>query len=241
MTKRDTDLNLLFPPFAETIQKVQEELKQYNFYIFETYRSYERQEELYKKGREKINGVWKIIDKSKIVTNARPGLSWHAYGLAVDFVPDSNIEKEGIQWNWEDVDTSSVGKGIQPIPWNELGKIALKCGLEWAGYWEKFQEMPHVQNRYGLEIHQALEILENEGIKKVWEAIKIESPKKPMIVNLVPEEKEVVIKNTIVIEESSFVSNKLEISRDPETKKNVIKLIFELIMSLFKKWSKKSS
>lgn len=47
-------------------------------YVYEGFRTNERQQELYEQGRTK---------PGKIVTWARPGQSFHNYGLAVDWVP----------------------------------------------------------------------------------------------------------------------------------------------------------
>jgi hypothetical protein len=53
-------------------------------YIYEGYRSRERQEALYKLGRDDFGNV---VDEKLVVTKARAGQSFHNYGLAIDWVP----------------------------------------------------------------------------------------------------------------------------------------------------------
>ena len=95
--------------------------------ITSTYRDGESQNELYAQGRTKAG---------RIVTNARAGQSYHNWRVAFDFVPIVN------------------GKAI----WNDVtlftkcGEIAESVGLEWAGRWKRFKEMPHCQYTGGLSL-----------------------------------------------------------------------------------------
>ena len=63
-----------------------------------------------------------------IVTNAKAGQGYHNYGLAIDFV--------------------AMDKAGQPMwkltPWEMLGEVGEKLGLEWGGRWKKPDE-PHLQ------------------------------------------------------------------------------------------------
>lgn len=86
--------------------------------IVEGYRSMERQAELYAQGRTK---------PGNIVTNAKPGESFHNYGVAVDFV----FRKEG--YNASDT------------LWKTLGTIGKKHGFKWGGDWSKFKDKPHLE------------------------------------------------------------------------------------------------
>ncbi|MBI4650217.1 M15 family metallopeptidase [Candidatus Desantisbacteria bacterium] len=98
-----------------------------------------------------------------------PGFGWHAYGLAVDYVFDGNLQKIGLQWSWDDADLTKPGK--QPLPWKRLGGLGASLGLEWAGYWKHFPECPHFQSVYGLKITQVYNILINEGLPAVWKIL----------------------------------------------------------------------
>lgn len=50
-------------------------------YIASGYRDFDRQLELYKKGREMVNGKWRIVHPDMVVTHALPGRSAHTVTL----------------------------------------------------------------------------------------------------------------------------------------------------------------
>lgn len=85
-------------------------------------RTFGEQQELYDMGRTK---------PGKIVTKAKPGASYHQYGLAVDLV-----QLIGKQVDW-DFDMASL------VP------FALKYGIEWGGHWVGFKDLPHFQKTLG--------------------------------------------------------------------------------------------
>lgn len=92
-----------------------------------TYRSQVEQNELFRHGR---NG-----DK-------RPKITWttlsvHTSREAVDYF----IEREGKYCNDLKVDTD----GDKIEDWQEFGKIAETCGLEWGGKFRNKPDYPHVQ------------------------------------------------------------------------------------------------
>jgi peptidoglycan L-alanyl-D-glutamate endopeptidase CwlK len=66
------------------------------------------------------------------VTRARPGESYHNFGLAVDFALDDST-REGLQPTW------------RPEAYAILGEEAARVGLEWGGKWTSFRDYPHVQ------------------------------------------------------------------------------------------------
>ena len=88
--------------------------------ITSTYRDNESQHELWRQGRE---------TPGRIVTNADAGQSFHNYRVAFDFVPLVNGKPT---WNDEKL-------------FEKCGEIAESLGLEWAGRWERFKELAHVQ------------------------------------------------------------------------------------------------
>lgn len=92
-------------------------------------RTYEEQAALYAQGR---------TAPGPVVTNARPGYSWHNFGLAFDVVPVDN----GIE-NWASTQ------------WPEIGALGKALGLEWGGDWSSFVDKPHFQNPLGLTTAQA--------------------------------------------------------------------------------------
>jgi peptidoglycan LD-endopeptidase CwlK len=95
--------------------------------ITSTYRDHASQAALYAQGR---------TTPGRIVTNAKPGRSWHNWRLAFDFVP---IVAGKAMWN----DHQAFIK---------CGHIAESVGLEWAGRWTKFPEMAHCQFTGGLTL-----------------------------------------------------------------------------------------
>lgn len=88
--------------------------------ITSTLRDDESQAALYAQGR---------TAPGHVVTNAKPGQSFHNYGVAFDFVP---IVAGKPAWN--DIDT-----------FTRCGEIAEGVGLEWAGRWSTFREYAHCQ------------------------------------------------------------------------------------------------
>ena len=97
-----------------------------------TYRSGEEQDTLYSLGRSK---------PGHIVTQAKAGESPHNMQLdgspasdAVDYYPLVNGKLCG--------DTTDAELAI----WEQMGKIAVECGLEWGGHWAAAKrDRPHFQ------------------------------------------------------------------------------------------------
>lgn len=124
MIKPDRDPLHIHPVLRRKVECILAECEErgLSFGLFEGFRSWERQAELYAQGRTKPG------DR---VTNARPGESYHQYGCAVDLVLQRNKK-----WTWE-------GKRSD---WEEMQRIAVAHGLEVLAW-----EMPHVQMRFSLE------------------------------------------------------------------------------------------
>lgn len=92
-------------------------------------RSWAAQAALYAQGRTK---------SGRIVTKARPGSSWHNYGLAIDL----GLFKSGVY-----LDEKKPAEADKLYA--EIGKMAAKLGIEWAGTWKTFTETPHFQVTFG--------------------------------------------------------------------------------------------
>jgi len=88
-------------------------------------RTFGEQRDLYAQGRTK---------GGNIVTNAKPGESYHNYGLAFDIVEISP------QYGF--------GSGYPSSRWESIGKIGEKVGFEWAGRWSR-PDKPHFQFTFG--------------------------------------------------------------------------------------------
>lgn len=151
ISKPDRDLSKLYPPFKEMIDKLLVEChsKGVMLYVFEAFRSMERQALLYSQGR---------TAPGKIITNADKGLSFHNYGIAVDLVFDGKPGLPGIQWDW----------GVDYKPFGEIVKA--HKNLEWAGTWKRMREAPHVQLKLAYSAVQLKALYdEHKSISKMWE------------------------------------------------------------------------
>ena len=100
--------------------------------ITSTYRSNEEQAALYAQGRTKPGAI---------VTNARPGDSYHNWRCALDVVPLRNGKPV---WGTTGPDGDL---------WRKIGELGESVGLEWAGRWKgKLREMAHFQYTGGLTL-----------------------------------------------------------------------------------------
>jgi peptidoglycan LD-endopeptidase CwlK len=113
-------------------------------------RTWEEQAKLYAIGRTK---------PGKVVTNAKPGSSWHNFGLAVDAYfagKDPYLEH-----------APDKGKFL----WSEWGRLGKVHGLVWGGDWESFPDRPHHQYTRGLKLTEARSLYKAGGLACVWDAL----------------------------------------------------------------------
>ena len=112
-------------------------------------RSWAQQAALYAQGRTK---------PGNIVTKARPGSSWHNYGLAIDL---------GLFAGGKYLDSASPARAAKI--YKELGALAASMGIEWAGNWKSFPEGPHFQWTNGMTLSQLREKmpLVNHDVQKL--------------------------------------------------------------------------
>lgn len=100
--------------------------------VTSTYRDNESQAALFSQGRTK---------PGLIVTNARPGQSWHNWRCAFDVVPIRNGKPV---WNTTGPDGDL---------WRKVGELGESVGLEWAGRWTgKLREFAHFQYTGGFTL-----------------------------------------------------------------------------------------
>jgi peptidoglycan LD-endopeptidase CwlK len=146
--KRIDDIDLLYPPFAREVQAAIKECHQNKIpmYVFETFRSLGRQQHLYAKGR---------TSPGPKRTNARPGLSWHHYGIAVDVV----LKIDG-KYNWSRTDL-----------YREAAPFFEKRGIYWLG--RTGFELVHYQ-LLGPDhsVHDVEKFVESTSILKFWHRLK---------------------------------------------------------------------
>jgi|ERR1700759_535001 len=115
-------LDTLDPRFRPKVDQLLQECSAHglDMLVYCTLRSSQEQDQLYQVGRTK---------PGKIVTNAKAGQSAHNFGMAIDAAP---LVGGKIAWNDHE-------------DWALYGELAARAGLEWAGTWKTFKEMPHVQ------------------------------------------------------------------------------------------------
>jgi peptidoglycan LD-endopeptidase CwlK len=154
LTSPNRSVNLLYPPFLRQVSAGLDVAHGENLmaYIFEAFRSTERQTFLYAQGR---------INPNPIVTNARAGFSAHQYGIGVDLVFDGS-PADGIQWSWEG-DYVDAKRG----DYARLAVIKKAQGLEWLG--DKNIEAAHFQNFYGFTINEIKQIADTKGLLGLWQ------------------------------------------------------------------------
>ncbi|MFE4142319.1 peptidoglycan-binding protein [Peribacillus sp. YIM B13472] len=105
------------------------------------YRSLEEQAALYGQGRVySYNGKNYSNLAKPIVTNAKPGQSYHNYGLAIDFFIVSDDGKKAI-WTVNS-------------KWQRVAAIGKDLGFKWGGDWSSFKDYPHLEMTGGLSFKQ---------------------------------------------------------------------------------------
>jgi peptidoglycan L-alanyl-D-glutamate endopeptidase CwlK len=117
------DLSVLHPAIRDAVAAIEKQLQEegHPFRVFEAFRSPQRQDFLFAKGRP----------HGKVVTNARAWGSFHQYGLAVDFVlffPDSKNK-----WSWDDT-------GPRAKHWKRMHELGAQFGLKPLSF-----EKPHLE------------------------------------------------------------------------------------------------
>lgn len=136
--------------------------------IYETFRSRERQLELYRVGRmQRADGEWIRLPGERIVTRARPGYSFHQYRRALDAVPfELHVEggdvRRRLDWTPfaagapRDRRERLLAGELEVLDprWRTMVEEADAVGLEWAGRWRSVVEYVHFQATNGLSIDE---------------------------------------------------------------------------------------
>lgn len=115
-------------------QLFNEVIKEIDCTVIYGHRTTEEQFALFKKGRERIDGWWQVVDKSKVVTklDGNTKKSKHNYypSKAVDVVP--------YPLDWNDIESFKLLGSVVKIK-------ALELGIEvtWGGDWVSLRDYPH--------------------------------------------------------------------------------------------------
>lgn len=127
-------LKEICPALADRVRKGAELLlaQGITIRVIQALRSWDMQQELWQQGRD-ING--NVIDKSKVVTDAPPGYSYHEFGLAVDVAPFDSSGKP--IWNY------AVSPGKEQ--WAAIVSVAPEIQLFSGACFHAITDRPHWQ------------------------------------------------------------------------------------------------
>ncbi len=129
----------------------------YVYYATSGIRTWKESQDLYNKGR---NEKGEVVEPKLVVTRALPGQSYHNYGIALDFCLDKDLDKVGLQPDW-DVKSYRV-----------LGEEAVKLGLDAGVFWKSFVDAPHIQLPLSLLGVQNISVLRALYLKRGEAGIK---------------------------------------------------------------------
>lgn len=140
-------IDKLYPPFAVKVRELERRCRLEGIPVKITHgvRTWPEQGDLFAKGR---------TEPGPRVTNARPGKSWHNYGVSGDFCfqgPDPYLDPKSL-------------RGGQL--WGRFGAIAKDLGLVWGGDWG--WDYGHVRLAYGVTLDEAQKIHREGGMTGVW-------------------------------------------------------------------------
>lgn len=143
------------PILAARIRKLAWMLEQEGIEIHVTQglRSWNEQQSLWQQGRDAQGNV---NDKSKVVTNAKAGSSWHNFGLACDVAPfDGSIP----DWN-----------NSHPC-WARIVAVGESLGLVAGARFRTFPDWPHLQltGRFPISPDsEVIQIFKDAGMEALW-------------------------------------------------------------------------
>jgi len=150
MDKRTQErLNKLYPDIRNRYLRVWAQMKEIHgkkLRISQGIRTHDEQNEMYARGR---------TSPGTVITNARAGLSFHQYGLAIDSF-----------FSGKHPYLADDPKGH--FYWAEYGRIAKEHGFVWGGHFSGLKDRPHIQFSYGLSIAEVLQINTGLELKPLW-------------------------------------------------------------------------
>jgi len=148
-------LKLICPTIAYHVGRLDSTLQsRYKIYIevVQGLRSWQYQQELYDRGR---------ILPGKIVTNCRPGHSWHNFGMAIDVCPDKYFEVPGFQPNWDD----------KHPDWIKIANTGQELGFLPGALFRSFPDKPHLQitGKFPVSPTDEIRLIFREaGMEELW-------------------------------------------------------------------------
>lgn len=156
-SKSDETIKGLHPKIRQRVTDLVNDLNEQGikYRIYSGFRSFDEQAELYGKGRTATELVLSGVDakyaqpNEKKVTNAKPGSSYHNYGLAFDGV---EIKDGSAFWNSANEQKIAVS--------------GAKYGFYWGGLFTTFKDRPHFEDKQ-FGTWQQLLALYNGGNKDI--------------------------------------------------------------------------
>lgn len=151
-TASEERLKQVHPELARRVREIAQRMAKrgISLEVVQGLRTFEYQQALYEQGRTR---------KGPAVTNAKPGQSFHNYGLAVDLCPFKAGKPD-----WDDARAFAA-----------LGAEAQKLGLEWGGTWSK-PDRPHVELS-PIPASLCLSLHTRGGLPLVWAEVERKLPK----------------------------------------------------------------
>jgi peptidoglycan L-alanyl-D-glutamate endopeptidase CwlK len=160
---RRIHLDYIYPMFLERVLDTIAACKARGVEYIATqgFRTYGEQMQLWAQGR---------TQPGKIVTQAKGGESAHNFGLAIDFVRDTDLKMLGVQPGWSSGDFAVLieeaekrglhsGRGYRDYP-----------HISWPGYVTKDDLLPLAEKAKQVKGFDAL-----EKLKQVWSIVRIPS------------------------------------------------------------------
>jgi len=133
-------INTLHPAIRDKVRELLRRWKSegYEVKITSGYRSFNEQQKIYDKGRtvKSDTGVTSQKPLGSIVTNSKPGDSFHNYGLAIDVIPIVN------------------GKHTYNFDFKKLSYAAKLLGFKWGGDFKRIKDNPHFEYTFGKTLAQ---------------------------------------------------------------------------------------
>lgn len=146
----------LYPPFAEKCKGILKacQARGLDYYATSGLRTVDEQNALYAQGRTK---------PGPRVTNAAGGQSFHNWGLALDVAADANMQRAGLQPNWNEAGYKILGE-----------EVAKDKMLVWGGTFKSIKDFPHFELNIGahkLTLKNLRDIYAKGGYPAVFKAL----------------------------------------------------------------------
>lgn len=141
--------DLIYPPFRDQCFELAArcQARGVDYFAICGHRPAKEQARLYFQGR---------LTRGPVVTYAKPWASAHQYGLAVDWCKDADVQRAGLQPDWDLED------------YEVLAEEATKLGLDPGLRWKRFREGPHVGWKVDSPLLKFKPVAEKGGLPAVW-------------------------------------------------------------------------